>query len=303
MIFARTLVCSFIAWGFLQTPADAQTALRYHFKEGEKTYFDVTQIATMKLNTNGMAVEVKVTLNMDVKWEVLEISPQTGTAKVALKVDSFQIDVLSQGQAFHVDSAEPKNDEEKELKAALGQGITLEIRATGEVNKVDSADAVLRALQKLQPGGVVATKGKLYARNALHPIWLTFPAGKLTKGQTWTVPQNSTIQKDFGTIKQDGKYTYQGQSTVNGKKLELLDYQMTVTLNPDVGANVQGKVTKQESKGHVLFDEDLGRYVDGSVNQSVDMEFTDGNSGETANLTIVQDVTCKHRATPKTKGA
>jgi Family of unknown function (DUF6263) len=300
MSLARTLVCSIAMCALLQAPAAAQTDLRYQFKEGEKTYYDLNQKVTMKVNANGVAIEVKIALAMDLTWEIMDVNPASGIIKLAIKVDHFRIDANSQGQGYIIDSAEPRNDEEKSLKAALGQGIVLEMRDNGEVTKIENADAVIRALQKLQAGGIAPTKDKLLARNALHPIWLTFPAGKLRKGQSWTVLQNSGVQKDFGTVKQDGKFTYQGQNTVSGKKLELFDYQIAVKLEPDAEGTVQGKITKQESKGHVHFDPELGREVDGTVNQSVDMEFTD-NSGDTATLSIIQELTCKNRAKPKTK--
>jgi len=298
MSVARTFVWSIVFCGLLQSPAVAQTTPRYKFKEGEKLRYDINQTVAMKVTANCFVLDVKAAVTMEVAWEVLEVNKETGIAKLALKADRFRIDAAALGRVLVIDSTEPKNDDEKELKAALSEGITLDLRDSGEVVSTEGSDSLVKALQKVLPGAMNGVEEKNYARTTLQPIWLTFPAGKLTKGQTWSVPQNSGTLKEFGSLKQEGIYTYDGPTTQDGQKLELLSYQLKLKADVDPKGEVQGKLTKQNSKGHVLFDAAKGRVVEGNVSQAIEMEFTDA-TGQSATLSLSQEITSKQRPLAK----
>jgi hypothetical protein len=280
MSVARTFVWSIVFCGLLQSPAVAQTTPRYKFKEGEKLRYDINQTVAMKVTANCFVLDVKAAVTMEVAWEVLEVNKETGIAKLALKADRFRIDAAAQGRVL------------------VSEGITLDLRDSGEVVSTEGSDSLVKALQKVLPGAMNGVEEKNYARTTLQPIWLTFPAGKLTKGQTWSVPQNSGTLKEFGSLKQEGIYTYDGPTTQDGQKLELLSYQLKLKADVDPKGEVQGKLTKQNSKGHVLFDAAKGRVVEGNVSQAIEMEFTDA-TGQSATLSLSQEITSKQRPLAK----
>jgi hypothetical protein len=301
MSFGRTLLLSVLAWSLLPTSAVAQTP-RYKFTQGEKLRYDLTQSNTIKVNAAGMQVEVKLAVTMDVGWEVLEIHRRTGVIKLALKVENFRLDLSAPGMVTTIDLAEPKSDREKALKAALNEGIKLELHDTGELVDIDATARVISAIQTLDSAnGGSAADAKMLARYFLQPFWLTFPARKLANGQSWMVLQNTSTLKDFGALKQEGHYTYEDEATVDGKKLERMDYRMVIKLDPDPKGTMQAKINRQQSKGHVLFDAAAGRLVEGNVTQSFDLELVD-NMGQPATLSIIQTTSYKARS-PKMDSA
>jgi hypothetical protein len=294
MSLARTLLLSVAAWMICQPQAVAQPMLQYQFKECQQLHYDVFQSGAMKIGAPGVNIEVKFTMSMDVTWQVLAVSPRSRVATLAVKAERFRVDADAMGQQFVLDSANPKNDEEKDMVAALQEGIKLEMSEEGKILGIEAKEAVIGGFQKLLPFSANAGDAKIGVRYTLQPFLLTFPDAKPTKGKTWTVVQNAQIIPQAGTMKQEGQFTYEGPSKVDGKTLERLGYRMVVKLENDPKGMLQGKVNKQESKGHVLFDAAMGRLVEGKVMQIIDIELTE-SSGQGATLWISQDVHCKLR--------
>src|SRR4051794_2690201 len=74
----------------LAAPAQAQTTLRYQYKEGQQNKFVAEQKMTMKMDVAGQEIEMKMVQTMDMEEKVLGVN-KDGSAKVAQRITRWRM--------------------------------------------------------------------------------------------------------------------------------------------------------------------------------------------------------------------
>src|SRR5581483_1081125 len=85
MRHGKRLGLAALALALLAGPANAQTTLRYKFKDGEKLQYVMDQDMKMTMSIGGMDIEMKMKQGMDFNWDIGKVDDQ-GNAQVRVKV-------------------------------------------------------------------------------------------------------------------------------------------------------------------------------------------------------------------------
>src|SRR5262245_55845859 len=74
-------------------PAQAQTTLRYKFKQGEKLDYVIENKMTMKIDLGGKEIEMAINQNMEMAWKVESVAGD-GKARIQQKLmrNQFSMD-------------------------------------------------------------------------------------------------------------------------------------------------------------------------------------------------------------------
>src|SRR5262249_45871156 len=135
-------------------PAQAQTTLRYKFKEGENLQYVAETKGTMKLDLMGKEINMDMNQAMDMIWNIKSVD-NDGKAQIAVKFGRFKFNMDMPG----LGKIEYDSKDGKEPGGPVGQMIgpvfkalaeaefTLNMNSRGEVSDVKIPEKVLKALK------------------------------------------------------------------------------------------------------------------------------------------------------------
>ena len=280
-VAARVVIVAAAILGLMTGAAQAQTTLKYQFKEGDKLLYTMEQSQKQTINVMGMEIETLMTQNMDMSWNVK--SMKDGKAQVVQTIDRIRVKMDSAFAAFEYDSKDGKEPEGPfgqilgPLFAAMaGAEFTLTMNEQGDVSETKVSEKLLEAMKSnpilQQVGGGSFTEEGL--KNMLGQSGgSVLPKNPVKKGDTWT-QKMELKQPPLGVMKMNNTYTYQGTESRGGVTLEKIDVktEMTIEPLPNAAAEIEIKVKSAEMKGTMYFDNKAGRLVETSMNQKMTME-------------------------------
>jgi hypothetical protein len=266
---ARTLLAAVVASLVLAGAAEAQTTLRYKFKEGEKLDYVIDQDQKMELGP----LEMKVNMVIDMTWETGKVDDQ-GNAEVKVKISRVKFALDGPMGNVEIDSKDAKEADDLigKLLVPLVKGMAeIEISFTatpsGEMKDTKVPEGKLNKLKKLpafgQLGDVLSPESfKSTVQGSILPI---LPKDAIDKGKSWT--QKADQKTSLGAISGKTTYTYEGQIEKGGKKLDKIAVVPEAKIDPSDKAEVKVKIKKMTSKGYAYFDAQSGRVVE-STNET-----------------------------------
>ena len=276
--------------------AQAQTTLRWKFKDGEKLQYSMDQKMLMKMNIQGMEVETKSTQTTDMTWAVLEVS-QSGKAKMTQTMDRIRLKIDNPMFAVDYDSKEGK-----ELEGPLGQllgplfnamvgaEIAVTMNGQGESSDLKLPEKLSKAMQGnpilAQFGGMFTEEGM---KNMMTQAGATLPKDPVSKGDPWD--KKVEVKLPFGTMRTNMAFTYQGPETREGKKFEKIGLKAELGIEPNPGGMIQLAIKSQDMKGTIYFDNVAGRMSSSEIKQNTVMEIT--VMGQTIEQAMEQTITVK----------
>ncbi|MDA1049848.1 MAG: hypothetical protein O3C40_05145 [Planctomycetota bacterium] len=146
--------------------------------------------------------------------------------------------------------------------------------ASGNIDKVEVPDSAVEALQSI-PG--VDQLGEMFSKEGLVKMIKQgshhFPEGALEQGESWTIETENELTQ-IGKMKVLSKLTYAGPEVVEGKKLERINVDLTMTLPKGDDALVTLK--DQSAKGTIHFDTEAGRVAHSTLEQHMTMAIAIG---------------------------
>lgn len=245
--------------------AQAQTTLRYQFKEKDRLFYTMEQKTKSTMNLMGAEIVSNLGATTSMFWEVTKIDSQ-GNAQVRIKVTQSKMSMDSLLGMVEVDSKDkegPKDAAGRMLaqvnKAIAEMEITATMLPTGEMKDVKVSEATIKAMKALPSADKLG--------DLAHPdnfkdmlSGLIFPTGPVAKGKSWT--HKTVSESPEGKITTDQVFTLE-ETTDNLDKISL---RPTIKVEP--GENTLIKVKSIQAKGHVLFDSKAGRVVESVVNQT-----------------------------------
>jgi hypothetical protein len=262
---------------------DAQTTLRFQFKEGDK--FDYVLDQTMNMSTKVGVKDDKVTVtikqSMDMSWEVLKVD-KNGSGQVQMRFKHVKMDMAGPMGKVHVDSSNPKELDDpvgrilSQVAGTLaGLEVTFTMDPTGGIKDLKMPEKVKNSLKSM-PGA--EAMGDLFSDEGLKRMangGVAFPKEPVSKEQTWK--ENVDMKMPMGRVKGQIQFTYQGTEEKDGKKLEKIAAKPDIKIEPAPDTPFQMKVTAQDGKGTVYFDNEAGRIIEVTMDQDMEMSIDANN--------------------------
>jgi hypothetical protein len=292
------VACLGLLLATLAAPAQAQTTLRYKFKDGDQLNYEMVQKMAMKMNVQGMEVAMDMNQTITMSWNVLTVD-KDGNAKMNQKIERVRF-TMEGGPIGKVeyDSKEGKAPEgpigqvlAPIFGALAGSEIALTMDPMGHMKDIKVPEKLVKALKDVPGAG--AGFSDMFSeeglKNMLNQGGLVLPAEPVTKGKTWN--QKLEVKMPFGKMMVDNVYTYEGPVTKDGRQLEQVSLKPSVKMDADPNAQVAMKLKGQDAKGTAYFDNAAGRLVELNMTQNMDMEISAG--GQNINQKVLQTVTMK----------
>ena len=282
---------------FCAASAEAQTTLRWKFKEGEKLHYSMDQKMQMKMNIQGMEIEINNTQATDMTWAVLEVS-EDGKHKMTQTIDRIRFKMDNPMFPVEYDSKEGKEIEGPLgqilgplFTAMVGAEIELSMNGQGEVSDLKLPEKLAKVMQSnpalAQMGSMFTEEG---LKNMMSQSGAALPKESVSKGDTWDKKIEMKMPL-IGTMKTSMAFTYLGPDTREGKKFEKIGLKAELAIEPTPGGMIQLAIKSQDMKGTIYFDNTAGRMSISLIKQNTVMEVTAG--GQTFEQTIEQTITVK----------
>jgi len=272
--------CALIAVLMLSaSAAQAQTTLRYQFKEGDKLPYVMEQKMKMTMNIMGMNIETTMDMTLNLALNVVEVN-KDGSVQMQFKVNDAKMKMDGPTGKVDVSSTDknPPDDEvgkilSQVIKAVGAMEMTGHMSATGETKNVKVSEATAKALQNV-PGADKLGDGS-YGESLKNMLsTLVFPTEAVDKGKTWTNKSESKTQ--FGNALTENTYTYEGTTEQNGATLQKISLKPSIKIEPNPNADIKVKVKDVKGSGQILFDNKIGRLIESTTTQSTEMQINAG---------------------------
>jgi hypothetical protein len=275
----------------------AQTTLRYQFKEGEKLEYVFDQNQKTSMTVNGMDIEFKTRIAMEIAWQTLKVGDR---GKAQAKVTVTRVKMTMKGGPFgkiEVDSTDTNEPDgalgkifANAVKAMGGMEMTLTTDTLGEITDVKIAETSQKKIKKLQGGGATGlfnsdSLKQLVEGNILVPL----PRDPVSRGKSWT--QKVNMKSPGGKMTGERKFTYEGETDRN---LQRLAVKPDMKYEADAKAPVRMKLKSSSGKGVTLFDNKVGRVAQTTDEGTMEMEVEAG--GQTTSTTTRQTTTVRLKA-------
>jgi hypothetical protein len=275
--------------------AQAQKQFRWKFAEGDEYSVSVVQDVTQTVDIADQTVEIPANVAMTLAWEVDSVE-EDGTAVVLQTVEQVTIKMTIPGVDKEVEYDSSSDDEPTSviapiadiIKPMIGVEFSQKMDATGQILEVTVPKEAFKGLEsnKMLQQFFSGESFKQMIGKA-SPV---FPAEAIEKGHTW---QNKATQSmPTGTMTLDSKYTYEGEEKKEDETLDKFSVTLTMALEAD--SRTRGpkiEITKQDTKGTMLFDQTEGFLAESTLEQSVSMKVTSGDT--ILNQTVKNSMTLK----------
>jgi hypothetical protein len=248
--------------------ANAQTTLRYQFKEKDKLAYVIEQKTKSTMNLMGADIVSHISATMSLNWEVIKVDSQ-GNAQVKIMATHSKMSLDSLLGMVQVDSKDKDgpNDAAGKMLAQMNKAIAaMEITATmlptGEMKDVKVSAATAKAMKAIPSAdqfGDLADPDNF--KDMLSS--LVFPDKAVTKGKSWTLKTESKSPE--GKISTEQVFTLEETIDRDGAKLDKISLKPTIKVEADPKAMI--KVKSIKAAGHALFDNKTGRFVESTINQ------------------------------------
>ena len=280
--------------------AQAQATLRYKYKAGDRHEYVIDQDQKMTMSVNGMDIDIKVAMVIDMTWETVKVDGSN--AQVKITVGRVKMNMDGPTGKVEVDSKDKEDSDDPiakligpMIKSLAGMEMTFTADGTGEMKDVKVSERTIKKLKGL-PG--LDQFGDMLSPDSMKSMVsgnMVLPKDAVEKGNTWT--QKSDSKLPFGKVTGVTKYTYDGSVEKNGQQLEKIAIKPDIKIEPDPNAKIQIKVKGGSGKGYALFDNKAGRIAESHNETTMDMEIE--VAGMTITQHIVQNTTMRLRSARK----
>jgi hypothetical protein len=284
--------------------AQAQTTLRYKFKEGAKHEYIVDLDQKMSMNLLGMDIDMKQVMVMEIACQTLKVD-DNGSAQH--KVTLGRVKMVVEGGPLGKIEVDSKDTEEPDspfgkifqdiIKSIGGMEMTFTADPTGAISDVKVTEG--KKMKKLPGVGGLGGGGVDFGPETLKSlvdgsIFVPLPKEPVSKGKTWT--QKLDTKTQLGKMTGENKYTYEGETENNLQKFSV---KPDMKLESDPNAQIQVKMKKGAAKGVTLFDNRAGRVAQANTEATMQMEIE--AMGQTISADITQTTTMRLKGAKKTE--
>jgi hypothetical protein len=262
--------------------AQAQIALRWKWNQGEKLAYVLQDNYTSKSTVDQQFFELTQDLTLDTTWHVKSVG-LTGEASIVVTIERVRFTANGKGQAaigtMSFDSkheTEPRRETEKSLfsvlKSLLGSEIALAVNAQGRVLRFDLPKVLVSTMEDQVTRELAGFFGDLFTADGLrHRLtnWLVaLPTEPVSEKQSWQEDKPSRLGKNFPCLY---SYTFAARVERDGHTAIKIDTKPELKLLGLEADKDRPKITEQDGKGIVYFDNRAGRITESVVSQRVEI--------------------------------
>jgi hypothetical protein len=251
--------------------APAQEALRWKFTAGERLQVSFLQSANTETVGAGARTTIAILMGMEMTWRVDDVAAD-GTATMSQSFDRLTMSMKT-GDVAAVDydsATEPTSPPAKEIAAAVGPLIGptfhLKMSSRGEVLDVKLSEAAQKAVAANTREGLKAFFSAEGISRVLRQSVVVLPEQPLAAGDMWT--STSDVESPLGMLQQVSAYTYVGASERDGRMLQQITVDSKLQVDP-MAARAKTTIKSQAQTGELWFDQEVGRLVNGHVQQKL----------------------------------
>lgn len=282
LAMATAVVCCVAA------TAQAQVDLKWKFQQGQKLNLQLAQDMTISIAVQGQAINQKIQMGMDLVWDVKQVDSQ-GVATIDQKFTRIRMTMEMPFGKLQVDTnaenAEgPAAQIAQQLKPLTEGTITQKLSPSGQVLEVKLDEKATEAL------AANPQFKDMFGEDAMKQMFgqsmVALPEKPVNVGDTWDVALG--IKTQFGEMKLDSQYTYQGMAEHNGKQMAKIGIKGTLKIDKEkADPNEQTKLDIKDSNitGTAWFDTAAGRVADTDVLQKATMTVEAGGQTLEPNIT------------------
>lgn len=262
----QACVLALLITAMFATPSQAQTALRWKFAKDQSFAVTCTQQTEVETSVNNKPRRAYLEMAMDLAWHVDDVDAE-GVATMTQSFTRLQLKTTAPDAdpvVYDSAAASRPTGAAKEVAASvaplLKAKFVVTMDARGDVKKVELGDEAREAIEALPEGSQL--KPLLTAEGLGNLFRLggsQLPEKEVSAGDTW--PANSETETPYGTLVQEGTFTYAGPQAVGDKQLHKVELESMAKLKPKAGAAITLKVQEQTKTGTLLFDTEAGHVV------------------------------------------
>ena len=255
--------------------AQAQTTLRYKFKEGEKLEYVVDQDQKIAMSVLGMDIDMTSKMAMELSCQTLKVD-EKGNAQFKVTLGRVKMTMeggpLGKVEVDSMDTEEPDNPLGKiffdMVKSIGGLEMTFTADNSGTLSDVKLSEG--KKMKKLRGGGL-GVGGNAFGPDTLKSlvegtVIIPLPKDPIEKGKTWT--QKISTKTEIGKIAGENTFTYEGPE----KNFEKFSIKPDMKIEADPNAAIQMKMKSGKGKGYTLFDNQAGRLHQSNSESTIEME-------------------------------
>jgi hypothetical protein len=265
----------------LMASAQADTELRWKFKSGDKTRYEMKMDMTQETKSGPMPFQVKVSQIMDMTWEVTDVAAD-GSATLSQTIDRVRMEMTlpQAGQPpMKYDSQQESKAPGTEtlakiFDAMIGKPFIMKVSPLGKVSDMQAPDGMVQAFKNMPAGGMFSEDG---LKQMIGQSMMPLPEEAVAVGKTWD--QSAEMETPpFGKQVTTTQYKFGGEEEVDGKKFDKIDVAMDVKLEPSEDAQAKIKLAGNDASGVIYWDTAAGQPADSRVNSKMKFEITVGTN-------------------------
>jgi hypothetical protein len=284
-------------------PVQGQMELRYKFKEGEKLPYVMEEKTKTTTNIAGQTIEIQQGHTVDFTLNVLSVD-KDGKAKISQRIDRIRYSMDGSMGKFEYDSKDDKESDHElakwivpVYKAMVGSDFTMTKDARGRLGDLKLPDRVKEAFNKVHGQDVEPFREDMFKRMVVEEeLNLIAPEGAVMTGMSWD--QKTETRLDFGKIKTENTFTYDGPTTEGKQILQKVTLKPKNNLEADPASGFVTKLKDHDAKGTALFDSQSGRLVEVRLTQNTEMELSANGQTMTVKTEQVTTLKLQEKANP-----
>lgn len=267
-IIAWTIVASVVVVGRpVETRGAEPKLLRWKFVAGDSWRVNFQQKVTTDSSFGGKPLKLSVDTTLGQTWKVDSVA-ENGAAVITQSFDRIAVTMdLPPAAPLAFDSTskrKPSGDAKviaDQLLPLLGPTFRITMSPRGELLDVEPSAELDKALSGLSDDTRLK---RLFSKTGLHDVLrqslTVLPENAVEPSATWD--QTAELDSAVGRVQLSTTYTYEGQDTYEGAKVERLGTTGKLTWKPARAELTNSRELKdQKQTGFVLFDAAAGRMV------------------------------------------
>lgn len=281
----------------VSTPASAQDAIAWRFKEGETLRYSTAM--KMKQSMSLMGNDVNVDMDMKTATDAIVKKTSAG-GPTTIEQKIVEMSGTMNGPMGNVDM-------EEQLKALVGASYSVVLGPNGEVIEIKGLKEFLERAIGDNPVAGQMISAMMQEDNLKQQVASNFsfvPRKPVVKGDSWEQKASMPLGP-MGKFLVDLKFTYAGMEKVDGKDLAKIDF--VGKLKHEAGKpddNAPFQVTQADFKstsmsGTYYFDPAAGRLSHTTSKVSMQGDLTISVAGNAVPMSFKQDIEQTTRVTVK----
>jgi hypothetical protein len=264
-----------VAVGLLAAPAQGQTKLRWQFKKGQKFNYTLSQKSTTTAEAGAQKQTFTSSQVTDVVWEIRDVD-SSGTADMVQTIRRIRVKAETPYGPMDFDSKggqEPQGPaaaQASAMRAMIDASVSMKMSPRGEISDIMLSEKMVQGLKNTQPDPAARAASEESMKKMMSQATLVLPAEPIARGKTWSTSLEVPAGP-LGTMVVNNTYTYEGQATENGAKVEKIRVDVKVDIKTPPSAQFQAKIKSQDNRGSFAFDNASGSLKWSEITQKIQM--------------------------------